>query len=180
LGSYCPQLTYVKTLVLQKLLTNILSISILIQIKKKLKGKKCTKKKEKETNLCSHSTSPITVDFQMNFPSFPVDVIVTPSPPYPISVSHLILGLPPGGSQLSPIRLPFSLKVLLRSMSNSYSFLPVRCILRYFNWEKVVREFIIDSTGQRYIRTNKIRMWYLEKENDNRYVHITNFHFQLT
>ncbi len=38
-----------------------------------------------------------------------------------------------------------------------------------------MREFIIDSTGHRYIRTNKIRMWYLEKENDNRYVHITNF-----
>ncbi len=87
----------------------------------------------------------------MDFPSFPVDVIVTPSPPYPISVSYSILGLPPGGSQL-------------RGEDQDI-----------FNWEKALREFIIDSTGQRYIRTNKIRMWFLEKEIDSRYVHITHF-----
>jgi hypothetical protein len=61
------------------MLTNILHISILIQIKKKnFEGKKYTKTKEKETKLSSissQSPSPIPVTFQMDSPSFLVDVM---------------------------------------------------------------------------------------------------------
>ena len=65
----------VRTLGSSKTLTNILQISILIQIKKIIfEEKKYTKTKEKATKLSSQSPSPIPVTFQMDSPSFLVDV----------------------------------------------------------------------------------------------------------
>ncbi len=91
------------------------------------------------------------------FQDLPLSLVVTPSPPlsYPclpcfigFSIVALrpnlsILGLPPGESQLSHIRPPFSLKDLLRSLFKSYFLYRLDEIFDILSWKSIYQIWYI-------------------------------------
>ncbi len=80
--------------------------------------------------------------------------------PHFLRSNLLILDLLPGGSQLSHIRTPFSLKVLLRFITNSYSYFSYRfdTVFDILNFGKISKEMYYRFSYSR-INTSDRQVW---------------------